>query len=272
MVRTRLWIQLVIVIFFFGFFSYFHMQFKSVFVLDDNYDFSNNYQDLTVVTYNIQYGRGLDGKIDLDRTIATLLAAEADIISLQEVERYSVRSMFTNQVNQLAEALNMNVLYYPSISYPGLYYGNVILSRFPIVDTEILAFSNNREDRSALVAKLKLSDEEELVVINTHLGLNKNERIKAIKSINELLKGIEIPVLLTGDLNSTPQMNEYGIWTDHLINSNQGTPLQTFNKQNWQIDYIFHSPHFEVKDVYVMELAASDHYPVVGLFHIKTNR
>ncbi|WNF38212.1 endonuclease/exonuclease/phosphatase family protein [Bacillaceae bacterium IKA-2] len=235
-------------------------------------EFIEDVNVLTVVSYNIHYGRGLDGKINLDRTIETLLEAKADIISLQEVERYSVRTLFTDQVNQIAVALNMNILYYPSISYPGLYYGNVILSRFPIVDKEILAFSNNREDRSALVAKLKLSAEEELVIINTHLGLNKNERKNAIKVINKLIKGIETPVFLTGDLNSTPEMNEYEIWTDRLKKSNQGTPLQTFNKRNWQIDYIFHSHHFEVKDVYVMDSAASDHYPIVGLFQFKSKK
>lgn len=271
MMRTSLWVQLTIVIFFFGFSLYFHTDLKSVYARQNGGETLEAVNELTVVSYNIHYGKLLNGKIDLDRTIATLLETKADIISLQEVERYSIRSLFNDQVNQLAEALNMNVLYYPSISYPGLYYGNVILSRFPIVDTDIIAFSNNREDRSALIAKLQLSDGEELVVINTHLGLNKNERMKAIMTINELIKGIEVPVFLTGDLNSTPQMNEYQIWSERLIKSNQGTPLQTFNSENWQIDYIFHSYHFEVKNVFVMESALSDHYPVIGVFHFKDN-
>jgi endonuclease/exonuclease/phosphatase family metal-dependent hydrolase len=255
------------------FFVYSHVQLKSVHTWQSDVEFGNNNKNdqLTVATYNIRYGKGLDGRVNLDRTITTLKGLDADIISLQEVERFSVRSAFRDQVTQIAKALNMNVIYYPTLSYPGLYYGNVILSRFPIIDSDVLTFENIGENRSAIIAKIKVTDEEQFYVFNTHLGLNKEERLRSINEIYEVMKKLDKPVVLTGDLNSTPEMNEYEIWKGLLSKSNQGIPLQTFYKKDWQIDYIFHSSHFLVHDVSVFESVASDHFPVKGTFRLLTD-
>jgi endonuclease/exonuclease/phosphatase family metal-dependent hydrolase len=40
---------------------------------------------MRLVSWNIQWGRGIDGRVDLDRTIEVLTAADADVICLQEV-------------------------------------------------------------------------------------------------------------------------------------------------------------------------------------------
>ena len=52
------------------------------------------------VTYNIQYGRGRDGRFDLDRIAAEI--AGADVIALQEVERFWTRSGGVDQPNLIA--------------------------------------------------------------------------------------------------------------------------------------------------------------------------
>ena len=54
-------------------------------------------------TYNIQFGRGLDGKYDLDRIAKEV--EDADIIALQEVERFMPRSGDIDQVAELASLL-----------------------------------------------------------------------------------------------------------------------------------------------------------------------
>ncbi|QOY35616.1 endonuclease/exonuclease/phosphatase family protein [Anaerobacillus isosaccharinicus] len=263
--RIRCWLAVVATIILLGSGVYFHEQMKSVYTWESNmnYNFSG---ELTVVTYNIRFGKGLDGKVNLDRTIASLKDLNADIISLQEVERYSVRSHFFDQVQRLATELEMNVLYFPSLSYPGLYYGNVILSKFPIVETDVIPFMNKGENRAAVIAKILLCDMKEVYVINTHLGLNKEERIQAMHVIKRYLGELNNPIILTGDLNSTPKMNEYEMWGRFLTKSNEGIPLQTFYKKDWQIDYIFHSPHLNVERVTVQKNDVSDHFPVVGVF------
>ena len=55
------------------------------------------------VTYNIQYGKGRDGKINLERIVDEV--AGADIIALQEVERFWPRSGNVDQVQLIAERL-----------------------------------------------------------------------------------------------------------------------------------------------------------------------
>ncbi len=56
-----------------------------------------------LVTYNIRYGLGRDGKIDLAR-IANAVKG-ADVIALQEVERHWQRSAMTDQPREIANLL-----------------------------------------------------------------------------------------------------------------------------------------------------------------------
>ena len=55
------------------------------------------------VTYNIQYGLGRDGRYDLDRTARVVEGA--DVIALQEVERFWQRSGNVDEVAGLVERL-----------------------------------------------------------------------------------------------------------------------------------------------------------------------
>jgi len=41
---------------------------------------------MRVVTYNMRFGWGLDGRVDLERIVNSV--RDADIIALQEVERF----------------------------------------------------------------------------------------------------------------------------------------------------------------------------------------
>ena len=56
---------------------------------------------MKIVTYNIQYGKGQDGQYDLERTAKVV--DSADIIALQEVERFWQRSGYVDQVTVLTE-------------------------------------------------------------------------------------------------------------------------------------------------------------------------
>ena len=58
---------------------------------------------MKLVSYNIQYGRGRDGVFDLQRIVEAI--AGADVIALQEVERYWQRSGMVDQPREIAELL-----------------------------------------------------------------------------------------------------------------------------------------------------------------------
>ena len=55
------------------------------------------------VSYNIQYGKGRDGRFDLPRIADAV--RDADVIALQEVERYWLRSGLVDQAAELAALL-----------------------------------------------------------------------------------------------------------------------------------------------------------------------
>lgn len=108
---------------------------------------------MKLVTYNIHYAMGQDGYFDLDR-IANAVQ-EADIICLQEVDRYWQRSGYEDQALSIAEKFSD----YAWIYGPGYdasarrlhsepasaeergrrrQHGNMILSKWPILSSRVL--------------------------------------------------------------------------------------------------------------------------------------
>lgn len=132
------------------FLFFLHSQFKSERVWLESIVVLPETQSIKVVSYNIQYGRGQDGEVNLQRTIDTLKEINADIISLQEVERYSLRSGFEDQIQSIAKELGMNGVFFPSVAYPGMYYGNAILSR---------------KNRSVVLVDIQLPEEQTIYVL-----------------------------------------------------------------------------------------------------------
>ena len=96
-------------------------------------------------TYNIQFGRGLDGKYDLDRIAREV--NNSDVIALQEVERFMQRSGDIDQVAELASLLQgYHWVYGGGVDMDGdivqpdgtvvhrrRQFGNMLLSRTPII-------------------------------------------------------------------------------------------------------------------------------------------
>ncbi|MFV2032228.1 MAG: endonuclease/exonuclease/phosphatase family protein, partial [Gammaproteobacteria bacterium] len=97
---------------------------------------------MQLVTYNIQYGTGLDGEVNLGRIADEIRGA--DIIALQEVERFWPRSGNVDQVAELCSqfsdyywAYGAGVDLHVEGSTPEAprrrQFGNMLLSRYPIL-------------------------------------------------------------------------------------------------------------------------------------------
>ncbi len=96
-------------------------------------------------TYNIQYGRGLDDRVDLERIADTV--RDADVIALQEVERYFPRSGEIDQVDVLTNQLSGyhwvygagvdinadEVMSDGTVRHRRRQFGNMLLSKRPII-------------------------------------------------------------------------------------------------------------------------------------------
>jgi len=133
---------------------------------------------IRVLTYNIHHGRGVDGRYDLERIAKTIAAEAPDIIALQEIERYRVRSGRDDQPRLLAQMLGMHYCFYPVRDHKHsdlderAGYGNAILTKFKIRShTHFdLTVTASREPRGCLHALLE-TDLGPVHVFCVHLGL-----------------------------------------------------------------------------------------------------
>lgn len=199
------------------------------------------------VSYNIQFGFGLDGRYDLERIAASLDGA--DVIALQEVTRGFLRNDFADLAGDLA-ALFPD--YFWVFSAPcdlhldwsiidgkrverRFQFGNMLLSRFPILSTRTLLLPRSRTidklnlQRGALEAVLDLPTGP-LRVYSVHLDhISPVERIAQIRHLKERVQAFcqeggsltgafefglrEVPLvedyILMGDFNMQPESPEY---------------------------------------------------------------
>ena len=97
---------------------------------------------MELISWNIQWGRGADGRVDLSRTVATLRnMANADVLCLQEITRGFVDLDGQPQRDQVAELMALlpgyRVIYAPGVDRTHVdgsprQFGNVIATRLPI--------------------------------------------------------------------------------------------------------------------------------------------
>jgi hypothetical protein len=93
--------------------------------------------EIKVMTFNIHHGKGMDNRADLFRIAELIDKCDVDIVGLNEVDRhFSKRSLYEDQIGWLANQLDMDYAFSPSISIKSKHltemrqYGNALLSRY----------------------------------------------------------------------------------------------------------------------------------------------
>ena len=133
-----------------------------------------------------------------------------------------------------------------------------------------------REARGAIWVKFKPPCGDELHFVNTHFGLGADERQRQAEELlgPDWLGSLsaESPVIVCGDLNSTPGSKALQLLHSRLLDAQDGLrdhkPRSTFTsvKPFRRIDHVLVSEHFRVDAVSVPRTAtaamASDHLPV----------
>lgn len=162
-------------------------------------------QTLRVATYNIHKCRGLDQRVLPERIAEVLDELDADVIALQEVMGRGGGER-QDQARYVAEKLNYHPVFGENRRHNGAAYGNLLLSRLPILDFwnyDITTFG--REPRGVLRADVKLKNGEVLHLFNVHLGTAYRERREQARGLvgerilrNEDLAGARI---VMGDFN-----------------------------------------------------------------------
>lgn len=155
---------------------------------------------LTVATWNIHRGVGMDRRFRPDRIVRVLAEIDADVIALQEV---GGRDVDFDMISHLAEASGHGPV--AGVTFRDRHgdFGNALLSRLPIIATDQRWLRvGDREPRLALVTELERA-RGPLRVVVTHLGLSVSERHTQVAQLIELLRDLpSMPTILAGDMNA----------------------------------------------------------------------
>jgi len=234
---------------------------------------------LTVMTYNIHQGRGVDGVFDLDRIAAVIRSQDADLVALQEVGRHwSAESEFRDQPAELARLLEMEWVYGanldrdpPAPGAPRRQYGTAILTAWPIRGSENIPLprvSADNEQRGLLVLDVDL-DGAPFRLHNAHLSVSAQDRRLQVEALLAAADSAAVPHALAGDLNAAPQAPELAPLFDRFRDAwtvgGEGDGF-TFpaSAPTVRIDYVLVSPELGVGSVDVPARAGSDHLPLVA--------
>lgn len=161
---------------------------------------------LKIITFNIAHGKGMDGKIDIERQAKAIEQYRPDIVFLQETDMYTKRAGERNQIREFSKLIG---LYYCSmesnITLEEGYYGDGIISRFPIsFSTNYLMplTDINHEQRGILCNRISFGTTK-INLFSVHLSTYVDERILAAKEINRIINKIDRSelVIMGGDFN-----------------------------------------------------------------------
>lgn len=153
-----------------------------------------------VMTWNIHGAVGRNPRFDLARVVELIRRWDPDIVALQEVDSRRELVGAANPFDYLPEALGVHGIGARSITGADGDYGQMLISRFPIVAHDVHDISYpEREPRCAIRALLE-TPIGSLTVIATHLGLSIRERRDQVRALIELATG-KGPTVVVGDFN-----------------------------------------------------------------------
>lgn len=193
----------------------------------------------------------------LNKIIKYLKELDADIICLQEV--------LYNQFAILKQSLKLDGVFAANINKPTLMYGIATLSKNEILDKKHMLLKSKGEQRGFLHTNI-FSKIRSVDVINTHLGLDKDERKEQLNQIVDFTNRLRKAKVICGDFN---EKNIFiSIFNDSAIYTNNQS-IATFEKGNARIDYILVDKSLGIYKYKVDKINLSDHYPIIA--EIKLN-
>lgn len=230
---------------------------------------------LRLAAFNIAHGRGLDRKVNLDRTASVIRQMAAHVVCLQEVDRhFGGRSDHLDQALELSRALDMQVVFGASLTRStrdgrAREYGNAVLSHLPILTHDLypLPSGEGHEPRSAQRVLIEL-DGGALWVVNTHLSHESAEdRTAQARAMRELVE-VEIgAAVIAGDFNAdndAPELAALDDLRDAWTECGQGDgATHPAHRPNKRLDHVLCSAGVIASASHVVSSDASDHLPLV---------
>lgn len=245
---------------------------------------SSHERIIRLLTYNIHHGEGTDGRIDINRIAKIILQSDADIVALQDVDRWVGRTNKIDMMTGLADLTGMTYAYGKCADLDGGENGNGLLTRFPILEEKNLHYQARASNENGSLMQLVLDIKGmEFVLMNTDLSFaeNDSERVLIVRAIGDVaIDHHNVPVILCGSMNDEPRSRTIAAlgtdfrdsWSDS--GAGNGFTYPSIEPQK-RIDYIFVSNSVAPADTKsiqttlasavarVLASNASDHLPVL---------
>jgi endonuclease/exonuclease/phosphatase family metal-dependent hydrolase len=238
--------------------------------------------DLRVATYNIHRCRGMDRRVIPSRIAEVLRDIDADVMALQEV--VGAGPSGDDQAEQIGAALGMGWVMASVRQLRRHHFGNVVMSRFPILHHSQYDLSwQTCEPRACQRADLDLGGGRHLHVYNVHLGTAVLERRYQAPRLASYVhdRRIEGPKVILGDFNEWMR----GLATRTLSSLFESVDLRAHLRRRrtypgifpvLHLDHIYYEGQVEVRSVELPRtrkaLMASDHLPLVANLRVTFER
>jgi endonuclease/exonuclease/phosphatase family metal-dependent hydrolase len=230
--------------------------------------------DLRIATYNIHRCRGMDRRVIPSRIAEVLRHIGADVIALQEVVGAGPGG--SGQAEAIGAALGMGWVMAPVRHLRHHLFGNVVMSRFPILHQAQYDLSwRTCEPRGCQRADLDLGDGRHLHIFNVHLGTAVLERRYQAPRLAAFVhdRRVSSPKIILGDFNEWLR----GLATHTLSSLFKSIDIQSHLRRRrtypglfpvLHLDHIYYEGEVEVLSLELPRtrraLMASDHLPLVA--------
>ena len=227
------------------------------------------------------------GKIDVRRQAILLRKFHPDIIFLQEIDMYTKRSYYRNQLHMLSKYTGLTFKAMgTNIKYKNGFYGDGILSRFPIeYSANYLSplTDSSHEQRGILCNKIAFGNTK-INVFSLHMSTFEEERVLTAKELLRITSKVNKnePIIIGGDFNvgikkignhkylyeSKASYPEYEILKEKFKIINNSEITWQSRESSACIDSFFYSKHLQLLKQETIKADISDHYPVYTEFLI----
>jgi endonuclease/exonuclease/phosphatase family metal-dependent hydrolase len=168
---------------------------------------------LSIMSFNIRHGKGMDGKVDLNRIAREISLVQPDVVALQEVDKETKRVDGVDLPKVLARMAGEYAGFFaPAMDYDGGKYGNAILTKKAPLDMTAYPLPGKEEPRVLLLLEF-----DDYYFCSVHMSLDSASRVEACRKLAQIAKkGIKPDKLffVAGDFNMVPNSVEMRVLSE----------------------------------------------------------